>query len=367
MIRWWLPEDGQWLSENYAANRGKEIAHHFHTVTYNALRTPMTLHHQAHLFSGLDQLSVVERHAVADVWDQIAAAQPGVRLLNNPRHVRTRFVLLEALHAAGLNHFRVFRAKDADQVSRFPVFVRSDRRHDGPLTGLITSPRALHRAIWSLRARSESLDDLMIVEYVDARDPDGLFRKYATFRVGDRIIPSHVLAHRHWMVKAEGGERSVAIVDAEEQFQREGRFDAWARQVFDVAGIDYGRLDFGVVNGDTPQAWEINMHPTIGRGRGQHAPRPNDDAAQRLERVRGEFHQRLRDAFVSIDSSTDSAHQAPAPLVVQLTPSRLAAVDAAIQQRARRARWRAILLRAYESPILRRPLRAIARYVVPRA
>ncbi|MCC6243266.1 MAG: hypothetical protein IT353_10515 [Gemmatimonadaceae bacterium] len=367
MISWWLPVDGQWLSENYAANRGKEIAHHFHTVNYDALRGQMTLDHRAHLFSGLDQLSVAERHAVADVWDQIAAAQPRVRLLNNPRRVRTRFVLLEALHAAGLNHFRVFRAKDADQVSRFPVFVRSDRRHDGPLTGLITSSRALHRAIWSLRARSESLDDLMIVEYVDARDHDGLFRKYATFRVGDRIIPSHVLAHRHWMVKAEGGERSVRIVEAEEQFQREGRFDAWARQVFDVAGIDYGRLDFGVVNGDTPQAWEINMHPTIGRGRGQSAPRANDEASQRLERVRADFHQRLRDAFVAIDALTDGSHQTPEPLVVRLSPNRLAEVERAGRRRARRQRWRALLLGVYESPLLRRPLRAVARLIVPRA
>ena len=43
--------------------------------------------------------------------------------------------------------------------------------------------------------------------------------------------------------------------------------NAWLRRVFAVAGVDYGRVDYGVLDG-VPQVWEINLNPTIGRPAG---------------------------------------------------------------------------------------------------
>src|SRR5688572_13436725 len=197
MFQWWQAFSSPNPVNNlYAQARGKEIAHRFEVTDYRALSAEMTLTARAHLFSALDQLSPIERQAVAEIWDQVRAKRPHVRLLNDPRRVLTRFALLQRLQAEELNGFRVYRAAQADQVDRFPVFVRSDRQHNGALTDLLTTPEALRKSLLALRARGADMNDLMIVEYVDARDDDGLYRKYAAFRVGDRVLPSHVLGHR---------------------------------------------------------------------------------------------------------------------------------------------------------------------------
>ena len=55
--------------------------------------------------------------------------QPGIRLLNDPARVRTRYALLRALYQAGVNDFDVYRADGLPQPRRFPVFVRAEAVH----------------------------------------------------------------------------------------------------------------------------------------------------------------------------------------------------------------------------------------------
>ncbi|MGV3709162.1 MAG: hypothetical protein ACO1Q7_09995 [Gemmatimonas sp.] len=363
MFQWWQSlEPGSPLVMQYQNGRGKEIAHRFRATDYRDLTQTMTLDARAHIFSALDQLSPIEREAVAEVWDQVANQRPGVRLLNNPRKVMTRFKLLENLHEEGLNTFRVFHATDVDRVDKFPVFVRSDRRHDGALTALIQDHETLRKSIRALRARGADMDDLMIVEHVDVRDSDGLCRKYAAFRVGSHILPSHVLAAKHWMVKSEDSERDMATALGEQQFQLEGRYNDWIMRVFTLAGIDYGRLDFGVMNG-VPQAWEINMQPTIGRGPGEHKPREQNDVTVLLESVRNRFHEGLRNAFAELD---DDAVPAPAPLAVRISDHVMTRLLAEREAAARRSRLKQMLSRAYHAPALGRPLRWMYGRLLPR-
>ena len=363
MFQWWQADsEGFPLEKRYAAGRGKEIAHRYQVVDYRDLSKPLTLTGRAHLFSALDQLSMVERKAVAEIWDQVRNDRPRVHLLNDPRRVLTRFNLLRKLHAEGLNGFRVFRAADARLVDQFPVFVRSDRKHNGALTGIIHSADALRKSIIALRARGEDVDDLMIVEYVDARDDDGLYRKYAAFRVGNRILTSHVLAHQHWMVKSEGSERTMVTARDEERFRAETTHNAWIRQVFELAGIDYGRLDFGIVKG-VPQAWEINMQPTLGRGPGGKTPRPQNEITELLDVVRSRFHVELRAAFAELD---DESLPEPFPLEVHISSGVMNALVAQRNTAARRTRVKLFFTRAYHSPALGLPLRWMYRQLLPR-
>lgn len=363
MFQWWQADAKAFPEESrYENGRGKEIAHRFNIVDYQSMAAEMTLTSKAHVFSALDQLSPVGRQAVAEIWDQLRAQRPRVRLLNDPRKVLTRFVLLERLHREGLNSFRVFRAADARNVDKFPVFVRSDKKHNGALTDLITSPDALKKAILALRARGNDIEDLMVVEYVDARDNDGRFRKYAAFRVGDRILPSHILVNEHWMVKSDGSERSLVVAQAEADFQLQGEYNSWISRVFELAGIDYGRLDFGVVNG-VPQAWEINMQPTLGRGPGDRKPRPQDEITAAFEAVRSRFHVGLREAFASLDCD---AEPEPEPLVVHISTPVMHSLNAARHSAERRTRVRTFLSRAYHSPALGSPLRWMYRQLLPR-
>jgi hypothetical protein len=67
-------------------------------------------------------------------------------------------------------------------------------------TRLLTTRKDLVRVLRSRRMRGRSLRDYMIVEYCDASGLDGLFRKYAAFRVGSHIIPCRLFTSREWSV-----------------------------------------------------------------------------------------------------------------------------------------------------------------------
>jgi hypothetical protein len=80
---------------------------------------------------------------------------------------------------------------------------------------------------------------------------------------------------------------------------------AWLRRVFEVARIDYGRVDYGV-SGGVPQVWEINLTPTLGHASGQsrHAGLPSD-LKRRREASRQTFHEKLMSAFLALDERGD--------------------------------------------------------------
>ena len=76
---------------------------------------------------------------------------------------------------------------------------------------------------------------------------------------------------------------------------------AWLRRVFDLARIDYGRVDYGMSRG-VPQVWEINLTPTLGHGSGRsrHTDLPSDLKTRR-EESRQMIHERLMSAFLALD------------------------------------------------------------------
>jgi hypothetical protein len=202
--------------------------------------------------------------------------------------------------------------------------------------------------------RRRNLDDYMIVEFCDASGPDGLFRKYAAFKVGDRIIPCHLFTSSAWCVKSVQNHPTEASVHEQLVYIRSNPHEAWLRNVFQVAGIDYGRIDYGVSNG-VPQAWEINVNPTIGRAAGQsrHTGQP-PNIRQPLDECRDIFHEQLRAAFVALDGSAHSGDVRVAISDVLVQRLRAEAVQARRRQQV--ADWLANL---YERPLLGRPARAL--------
>ena len=124
-----------------------------------------------------------------------------------------------------------------------------------------------------------------------------------------------------------------------------------SRRVFDLAGIDYGRIDYGVAGG-VPQVWEINLNATLGRAEGQSRHTKLDPALKALrDSGRDIFHAQLRSAFLALDLQ-------PAAAGGEVV------IDGALQARLRRdARRRAAarsgsrgwLARLYDNPLLGRP------------
>jgi hypothetical protein len=305
MIAFWVTREGSSCIHNYFDSRGRAIAGRFATPAYDDIGPVVRLSRGAQIFSTLDHLTPAQRAAARLLWDAHAAGAPQAARLNDPGRVLLRYDLLTRLAAEGINRFRVFPADAPGAAMPYPVFVRERDRHNGPLTGLLRTPAELTRAVRALRFRGYRRGELMIVEFCDAVGADGLVRKYAAFKVGDRIIAGHMFASRQWFLKSGDNEATAATLGEELAYIEGNPHQDWVRRVFAIAAIDFGRIDYGIAGG-VPQAWEINLNPTMGRRADavrQHVLPPDLQALR--EQGRQAFHVRLREAFLALDPGDD--------------------------------------------------------------
>jgi hypothetical protein len=358
MIHFWVDYESRYGIISYLASRGQAIADLFRVRYYENLPECSSLSPQTHIFSALDQLLPNQLEMVGQVWDQLRTSGSGVRLLNDPRKVLCRYELLSRLHAAGINDYRVFRARDWDKVNRFPVFIREDRGHTGSLTGLLRNKKELHSSLRALRLRLRRLEDLLIVEFCDTSDPHGVFSKYSAFKIGNEIIPRHLSFSHHWMVKAETREVNADTALKEvEHLERDPHAD-WLRDVFSLAQVDYGRMDYGVL-GERPQVWEINLNPTMSRRIDKNRPRHERERAL-LEKGRNLFHSRFRPVLKALDTEGE---QSEVPISLDSRLKRACAAE--VSRVRRRRRFRHWALHVYSDSWVGRLMRIIYSKISP--
>ena len=178
------------------------------------------------------------------------------RVLNDPQRSLRRLGLLQALSHAGLNRFRAYPALDRDPGMRFPVFLRHE------LGTLWQAPTLIEDAeAFSAHVRVVKDPGVLAIEFCDTADAQGQYRKYGCFVVGGRIVPRHLFISRNWLVKA-ADIVDAAAVDEELAFLAGNPHEAALLDVCRLARIDYGRIDYAVLDGQ-PQVWEINTTPQI--------------------------------------------------------------------------------------------------------
>jgi hypothetical protein len=162
------------------------------------------------------------------------------------------------------------------------------------LTDLIPDRASLEREIAAALVKGRPRRELMIVEYCAEPMRAGLFRKLATYRVGPAMIANLCVHQSKWIAK--DGERGIAgqeLYDDEHRIIAENRHGEELRPAFEAGGIEFGRADFGLVDG-RPQVYEINTNPTIAMIR-KH-PFPVRIAASRL------FEEKFTAALAAIDT-----------------------------------------------------------------
>ena len=211
-------------------------------------------------FTDLEVLRERERPPVERLAARLEKA--GARILNHPASSLTRFELLRALRDAGINSFGVARGGPGASPSRWPVYARDDRSHDdGSMSELLHGPDDLRRHFSDLHRKGIDPRSRSLVEYAGARDGDGLFRKYAALRLGGAIIPCHIFFGHDWVVKhSEVFNESTACEELE--YVQANPHEDMLRRAFEIAGIEYGRADYGVVDGRV-EIWEINTNPYL--------------------------------------------------------------------------------------------------------
>jgi len=235
----------------------EELLSRVQLVPYERLFRMARLPAGTYVFADLDRLGVEATERAALVWR--ALRDSGARVFNDPVRSMRRFELLRHLHARGLNAFDAYRLTDVNEVRRFPVFIRAEDGHEGPLTPLLRDAEELARAIDALAGEGLSRDNKLIVEYLDSRDASGLHHKVGVLFVGPRILQAARGADEEdWVVKAMPTGPGHPALAAYPRPDHQCRL----HEVMQMAGIDYGRVDYAVV-GDRVQVFEVNTNPTV--------------------------------------------------------------------------------------------------------
>ncbi len=195
----------------------------------------------------------------------------GLRCLNDPARVLTRFRLLRALYRAGINPFDVYRADDNPMPRRFPVFIRAEQEHEHPIGGLLKSQRELDAELARLTAKGVPLFGLLVIEFCGEPFAPGIWRKFGTFRIGHRLHVNQHVTQDNWMVKH--GTKGLCpdwLYVVENETVVQNRYPPAVAEAFRISGIEYGRADHGLFEG-RDVVFEINTNPNISTRR-QESP-----------------------------------------------------------------------------------------------
>ncbi|MGE4542918.1 MAG: hypothetical protein AB7D06_02300 [Pedobacter sp.] len=268
----------------YLETFAPDLADRIRPVSYQEIcQTPPG----TYIFADVERLKVKEALRASRLWHSLERA--GYRLLNHPRRSMRRYRLLKSLHRQGSNTFNVFRPWERLwNRLHYPVFLRGENDHRGTMSDLISTPRELFRA--QCRHRKA-----LITEFCDTRGEDGLYRKYSAMRIGERILPRHIFFSKHWMIK-NADACDDRLLAEELDYLHSNPHEKELRAIFDLARIEYGRIDYGLCNGRI-QVWEINTNPSVLTG---------DSLQIDLRRVVAEtFAGPFRAALLALDEAPD--------------------------------------------------------------
>ena len=101
----------------------------------------------------------------------------------------------------------------------------------------------------------------------------GLYKKYSSFRVGPESFAHTCVHDTDWIAK--DGKMGIGPPEMYEEEYRvvcENPYGSAVARAFDIAGVDYGRIDFGLVGGRV-QIYEINVNPHVKFGREHPVPK----------------------------------------------------------------------------------------------
>jgi Flp pilus assembly protein TadD len=132
---------------------------------------------------------------------------------------------------------------------RFPLLLRSPGYHTGRNFIIVERAAELSAAAAGLPG-----DELLAIEYLDARGRDGNARKYRVMMIGGRCYPLHLAISGKWKVHYFTSD----MADKPDHRQEEARFlgdmpavlggkaTAALEQIQAALGLDYAGIDFGL-------------------------------------------------------------------------------------------------------------------------
>lgn len=187
--------------------------------------------------------------------DQVAKRLEGLEGLRVPKVLRLRNPKPGAASAAA-----------ARAGMHFPVIARMAGTHTGKIIGLVDDAQGLDAAC---AGRGE----FILIEFVDFRSDDGLYRKYRLWSFGPGTVFKHVIISDDWNVHHKDRNRVMShrpgLIEEEVRlFARpEGALPAIVHGVFEAIrsriGLDFFGMDFGIDQQGQTVLFEANATMTF--------------------------------------------------------------------------------------------------------
>jgi glutathione synthase/RimK-type ligase-like ATP-grasp enzyme len=157
-------------------------------------------------------------------------------------------------------------ASVADQRFTFPLLLRSPGYHTGRNFVLVETAAELPAAAASLPG-----DNLLVIEYLDARGKDGNARKYRVMMIGGQIYPLHLAVSRKWkvhyftsdMAEKPDHRREEASFLSDMRSVLGDKAIAALERIRAALGLDYAGIDFGLGPGGEVLLFEANATMVI--------------------------------------------------------------------------------------------------------
>lgn len=216
---------------------------------------------KTYVFTDLELLTPKRLWLATVLADQLAAAEGAPRILNHPRRALLRYDLLRMLFERGINPYQAYRVLHTRTPSRFPVFLRFENDHEGPASPLLHNQRELDRELLRAHVRGDDLASLLMVEFQDTSDDQGVFRKFNAFVMGDQLIIGNIAFGTDWVVKYSGRYTDEQLIEKWAYLSSHMHDDS-LREFAELAGAGWGRFDYALANGRVC-VWEFNTYGTL--------------------------------------------------------------------------------------------------------
>ncbi len=194
-------------------------------------------------------------------------------LINAPVHVRPTGRAANAGRLAaipGIRAPRILELRRAEigraETLGFPLLLRSQGFHTGQHFVRVENREGLQAAAAGLPG-----DILLGIEYLDARGPDGMARKYRVMCIGGALYPLHLAISSDWKVHYFTADMATSAAHRVE----EKRFledmpavlgapaMAALAQIAGMLGLDYGGIDFALDGEGSVLLFEANATMVI--------------------------------------------------------------------------------------------------------
>jgi hypothetical protein len=315
VIHFVVPAAHDAMMREYLELWGRDVAPRLRVVHAESLTSLRSFPRGTYVLSALDQYGPAMATFIA-AFHTALSESGAVRFLNHPSQTLQRFALLDELYRRQRNTFRAIHVGDDVRSLRYPVFLRGESTHDGALSPLLHSPVEVEAAVGRALVQGRQARQLLLVEFCDTADADGYYRKYSAFVIGRHIVPRSLSYARDWMLKFQGSEFSRRMAEEEGDYVLTNPHGAVLRELFDLAKVGYGRIDYAVKDGRI-QTWEMNLNPTIGRGlRASTGKVPAElDAIRNV--TKHHFYRCFREAWHDVDVVGSDA----APIAIEIDPA----------------------------------------------